>query len=773
LCQSLFWRLTMDNNRKKLAIVGLREADLDLIPAVIKDGRWELVVVADSDAASVALKVGEIMRLSTTTSVAALGSMELDAVVLGDPESRAMLAQVLDAQVAVLTPEQVLAAEPVAKPRPVFEPGLGEEESKVLGSLADTLSLALDRQKLLRWILELAIECTGAQCGSIMLLDEKGKELRIAVAQGLSRETVVSTRQSLGEGIAGKVARDGKPMLISGVPGHELLKPGRDRTEVKAAMCVPLVAGGRTIGVLNVSSMRDPQRFHDKDLHLLEKLAERVTDTLQRALEYSAVTNKTLEFTLREAAEEALIRDVPFSEKVQFLAVSLAERVEADCYVYLPDKWRDGRLVLYATSVNVADPALPGVIFGGKGFLGRSLTSGKAQVLLPGGIVAPSMEGEDLGIICVPMKADRWQGLIVFDSVRVSNVELEAFLNAFERVARFIGKELGREVSMLGLREQAEALAELNRVASSLMSAQKVEEVIRTIASEGARILKADACLVACEDGRSWSVDKLAGTEGMEETGRLTRAKELLMAECVKDMNYISGEAADETLNLELERLGVASFMAGPLRAGTRCLGACVLLRLKEGGGRSFSESEGELFRSFCGYSTHGLERALVSMQAQQYGEADRETGLLGAQALLTRIDVESKRYDRYGIGFCITVFEVDGLTGAFQRLGDQWRAAFLEEFSGGLRKTIREVDIAGRTGEATFVVISPQTPREGGAILRRVDDLLRRLGAVRYVSPAPELRFKGVQVYWPKDICDLRKASLLITGSVEGELIS
>jgi GAF domain-containing protein len=655
----------------------------------------------------------------------------------------------------------------------VCEPALGEEESSVLGSLADSLSLALDKQKLLRWILELAIECTGAQCGSIMLLDEKGKELRIAVAQGLSRETVVSTRQGLGEGIAGKVARDGKPMLISGEPGDELHRPGRERSEVKAAMCVPLVAGGRTIGVLNVSSIRDPQRFHAKDLHLLEKLAERVTETLQRALQYSAVTNKTLEFTLREAAEDALIRDVPFPEKVQFLAASLAERVEADCYIYLPDKWRGGRLVLYATSVKVADPSLPGVIFGGKGFLGRALTSGKAQVLLPGGMVTPTMEGEELGIICVPMKADRWHGLLVFDSVRVSNVELEAYLAAFDKVARFIGKELGREVSMLGLREQAEALAELNRVASSLMSAQKVEEVVRIIASEGVRILRADACLVACEDGRSWSVDRLAGTEGVEETERLTRAKELLMAECVKDMSCVSGETADETLNLELERLGVASFMAGPLRAGTRCLGACVLLRLKESGASAFNDSESELFRSFCGYSAHGLERALVSMQAQQYGETDRETGLLGAQTLLSKIDAESKRYDRYGIGFCITVFEVEGLTGAFQRLGDQWRAAFLEEFSGGLRKTIREVDIVGRTGEATFVVISPQTPREGGAILRRVDDLLRRLGAVRYVSPAPELQFKGVQVYWPKDICDLRKASLLISGSVDGEAVS
>lgn len=754
----------MENPSRRIAVVGLKEADLDVITSIVQDARWKLVSIVDDDASSTALRIGEIMRLATGSNVANLATAELDAVLCGSPDVEPVLRQVLAPCVEVLTPEDVVGVPAPRARRPTADQGLGQDEEKALGSLADTLDLALDRQKLLRWILELAIDCTGAQFGSIMLLDETGQELHIAVAQGLPRETVISTRQRVGEGIAGKVAREGKPIIISGEASSELSRPGADRNDVKAAMCVPLIAKGRTIGVLNVNSSRDPQRFQEKDLHLLEKLAERVTDALQKALQYSAITNKTLEFALREAAEDALVREVPLSEKVQLLVGSLAEKLHADCYVYLPDKWRDGRLILYATSVKVAEPSLPGVVFGGKGFLGRALTSGKAQVLLPGGIITPDREGEELGIICVPMTADRWHGLLVFDSVRVNNVELGVFLSTFERVARFIGKELGREVSMLGLREQAESLAELNRVASSLMTAQRVEDVVRTTAAEATRVLKADVYVVSCDDGRSWTVDRLSGTEGIEEGDNLARVTELLAAECAKEMDVIISHRADEALRVETERLGILSFMVGPLKAVSRSLGVCIVLRLSAGKGEPFSESDSELFRSFCTHAGLGLERALIAVQSEQFGEIDAETGLVGTQMILQRVEEESKRYDRYGIGFCITVIEIEGLTAAFQRLGKQWRAAFLEEFSGGLRKTIREVDIVGRTGEARFVVVSPQTPREGSAILRRVEDLLRKLGAVEYVSPAPELHFKGVQVYWPKDICDLNKIVHLMT---------
>jgi len=757
----------MSTKKRTLAIVGLRESDLDLIPTILKGDRWEVVSIADDDGASAALRIAEIMKLPVSTNVAALASLGVDVVLCGSEEARRLVKEVFGSSVVMMTPEEIVGRVPEREAPEQGALELGAEESQALGTLTETLNLALDRQKLLRWILDLAIRCTGAESGSIMLLDDKKRDLRIAMAQGLSGDTIRKTRQRLGEGIAGRVAQEGRPLLISGEAESEEQRRGKERSDIKAAMCVPLIARGRTIGVLNVSSSKDPLVFQDRDLHLLGKLAERVTEVIQKALEYSTIANRALEFTLREAAEEEFMKEIPLEEKVRLLVGSLARKLEADCYIYLPEKEKGGRLALFASSTRETESLFPRVIVDGKGFLGRAASSGKSRVLLPGSIVSPALEDDDLGILCVPLGAEHKQGFLVLDSIKVSDVELEAFLNAFERAGRYMAKELDRESSLLGLREQALALAELNQVASSLMASHKVEEVVRIIASEGARLFKADVSLVACEDGRTWSVDRLRNTEGVEKDDELGRARELLSAESLKEMSFISSEDADETLCLEVERLGISSFLAGPLSVGGKFLGVSILLRMREGNKEAFDEAEGNLFKSFCGYAAYGLQRVLVSMQAQQFTEGDAETGLMGGQSVVKTIDEEAKRYERYGIGFCITVVEVEGLAAAFQRLGEEWRSAFLEEFCGGLRKTVREVDSIGRTGEATFVVVSPQTPRDGNVILERIDELLARIGAVRYVSPAPELRLKGMQLYWPKDVSDLKQAYQAITGSI------
>jgi transcriptional regulator with GAF, ATPase, and Fis domain len=768
----------MLSTKRKLAIVGLKESDLDVIPTVLKDERWELVSLADADAGSVALRLAEVMRLPTTANVSTLDSLGIEVAICGSTEAQQMLGEVLGDGIATMSPQEAVRTvsepeaesetEPEPEPASVSSPPieLGAEESEALGTLTETLNLALDRQRLLKWILELAIGCTGAGSGSIMLLDESRRELRIAMAQGLSSETVEKTRQRIGEGIAGKVVQEGRPLLISGERERGEFSRAVERSDVKAAMCVPLMSEGRPIGVLNVGSSKDPPVFQEKDLHLLERLAERATQIIQKTLAYSDISSRTFEFTLREAVEAEMARDIPLVEKVQLLASSLAERVNADCYVYLPKRESENTLSLFASSMKEEEPLLPASVSIGRGFLGRAVASGRPQMLLPAGVVSPSLASENVGILCAPLKIEERTGLLVFDSVSVSDAELEGFVNAVERVGRFIGKELDRETSLLGLKEQAEVLSELNQVASSVMAAETVEDVVRTVSAEGVRLFKADLCLVACEDGRSWYVDRVHGVEGVEEDEKLSKTRELLTMESVKEMRFVSSESVDETLALELERLGVSSFMAGPLRVSRRFLGVCMALRVSEGSKEPFSQGESRMFASFCEYAAHGLQTTLASVQTGRFGEKDEETGLLGTDAVLRTIEDEGKRFERYGIGFCITVAEVEGLTAAFQRLGSEWRSAFLEEFSGGLRKGIREVDFVGRTGEATFVVVSPQTPREGTVIQRRIEELLGRIGAVRYVSPAPQLMLKCTQFYWPKDICDLHKARQIIADS-------
>ena len=74
----------------------------------------------------------------------------------------------------------------------------------------------------------------------------------------------------LGRGVCGTAAREDKTQLVPDVhafPGH-IACDGASRSEI----VVPLHAGGRVIGVLDIDSPR-PSRFTDKDREGLEKLA--------------------------------------------------------------------------------------------------------------------------------------------------------------------------------------------------------------------------------------------------------------------------------------------------------------------------------------------------------------------------------------------------------------------------------------------------------------------------------------------------------------------
>ena len=90
------------------------------------------------------------------------------------------------------------------------------------------LSRSHNVNTLLTKIIELALEVIGATVGSVMLLDESGKELVISAAVGVSDEVRKSTRVKLGDSIAGYVAQSGEALLVicTGIPcGDPVGKP--------------------------------------------------------------------------------------------------------------------------------------------------------------------------------------------------------------------------------------------------------------------------------------------------------------------------------------------------------------------------------------------------------------------------------------------------------------------------------------------------------------------------------------------------------------------
>jgi hypothetical protein len=153
----------------------------------------------------------------------------------------------------------------------------------VLSEMVDSVELTVDSDELFTRMLEIAISVTGADGGSLMLLDPNAELLRIRVAVGIERELWPKIRVAIGEGIAGRAVADGAAILIHGPADRERFSIRRERLDVESALCVPLSHAGRILGVLNLHHSRQREAFTDDDLSFVEQLAQLDAQIIARA----------------------------------------------------------------------------------------------------------------------------------------------------------------------------------------------------------------------------------------------------------------------------------------------------------------------------------------------------------------------------------------------------------------------------------------------------------------------------------------------------------
>ena len=140
-------------------------------------------------------------------------------------------------------------------------------------------------QGLLNEIVQVSCQETGADRASLMLLSEDDETLTIEAAIGLPQEVVRDTAIKLGEGIAGRVARQGEPLVLDGsVPPDEELQKLMKQDEISSAICMPLVVRDELIGVLNLSKLGDDASlFTQSDVELISVLAGQAAIAIKNA----------------------------------------------------------------------------------------------------------------------------------------------------------------------------------------------------------------------------------------------------------------------------------------------------------------------------------------------------------------------------------------------------------------------------------------------------------------------------------------------------------
>lgn len=119
---------------------------------------------------------------------------------------------------------------------------------------------------------------------SLMLMDSSTRELVVQSATGNGdMNRVLGSRQALGEGIAGAVAREGKPRILGPQDMQTLPASKNEGKPVGEAMVVPIFVRDELVGVLNVGSTLPDVHFGEEDLNSLQVFAENAGACIRHA----------------------------------------------------------------------------------------------------------------------------------------------------------------------------------------------------------------------------------------------------------------------------------------------------------------------------------------------------------------------------------------------------------------------------------------------------------------------------------------------------------
>ncbi|MEN6416873.1 MAG: GAF domain-containing protein [Armatimonadota bacterium] len=194
--------------------------------------------------------------------------------------------------------------------------------------------------QLLDMVVAKAAALMDAQTCSLMLMDPDQDALVIKASFGLTDDIVHGTHIAFGEGIAGKVAQTGEPMLISDVA----VDPRFDnavtpRAGVSGSMCVPLRdENGGVTGVLSIRRHLPKPAFDDDDLKLFCVFATHASLAISNAHLYSRLNRKIEEMSRISDVLRAINSTLDIDDVLSQIVESITEVVGFDrCCVYLLD----------------------------------------------------------------------------------------------------------------------------------------------------------------------------------------------------------------------------------------------------------------------------------------------------------------------------------------------------------------------------------------------------------------------------------------------------
>ena len=164
--------------------------------------------------------------------------------------------------------------------------------------IGKALTSSRDLKEILQVVMDEIHDLLQPRNWSLLLLDEVTNELRFELAVGEGADKLKELRLKIGEGVAGWVAREMKPLLVPDVNKDPRFCRKADevsRFTTQSIICVPLTTRGKCLGVIElINKVEDPSGFSEDDLLVLTTLADFTAIAIENAMFLDKVRELTV-----------------------------------------------------------------------------------------------------------------------------------------------------------------------------------------------------------------------------------------------------------------------------------------------------------------------------------------------------------------------------------------------------------------------------------------------------------------------------------------------
>ncbi|MBI3603174.1 MAG: GAF domain-containing protein [Nitrospirae bacterium] len=153
---------------------------------------------------------------------------------------------------------------------------------KQLEEVTAILNSSLEEIEVLQRALEVAVKLVDAEAALLLLLDEPSGDLVCQVAAGEKGAAWKGSRLAAGKGVAGLVARNGKPLIVNDAQHDPRVAEARRKGDgIRTLLTVPVRARGKMLGVLEAVNKHGGRSFSNWDLIELSSLGTQLAIALE------------------------------------------------------------------------------------------------------------------------------------------------------------------------------------------------------------------------------------------------------------------------------------------------------------------------------------------------------------------------------------------------------------------------------------------------------------------------------------------------------------